>query len=95
MRWVPWTVEEMTAHSVSLVCRLMSQPGYPWTVDLHTLYDLSADGLTVTVTATNVSSSPAPYAVGAHPYLTAGAGTRRPLGADPAGRRRGCWSTTG
>ena len=74
VRWVPWTVEEMTAHSVSLVCRLMSQPGYPWTVDLHTLYDLSADGLTVTVTATNMSSSPAPYAVGAHPYLTAGPG---------------------
>jgi aldose 1-epimerase len=74
VRWVAWTVEEMTAHSVSLVCRLMSQPGYPWTVDLHALYDLSADGLTVTVTATNVGSSPAPYAVGAHPYLTAGPG---------------------
>ena len=74
VRWVPWTVEEMTAHSVSLVCRLMSQPGYPWTVDLHTLYDLSADGLTVTLTATNLSPSAAPYALGAHPYLVAGPG---------------------
>jgi aldose 1-epimerase len=71
-RWSPWTLEEQTRHSVSLVHRLMAQPGYPWTVDLHVLYDLSADGLTVTVTATNLSDRPAPYAQGAHPYLTVG-----------------------
>lgn len=71
-RWASWTREESTEHSVSLVYRLMAQPGYPWTVDLHVLYDLSADGLTVTVTATNLAESPAPYAQGAHPYLTVG-----------------------
>ena len=71
-RWGSWTLEERTEHSVSLVHRLLAQPGYPWTVDLHALYDLSADGLTVTVTATNLSSSPAAYAHGAHPYLTVG-----------------------
>lgn len=74
VRWVSWSVEEMTAHSVSLVYRLMGQPGYPWTLDLHVLHDLSADGLTVTLTATNLSESPAPYAQGAHPYLTTGQG---------------------
>jgi len=74
VRWSPWTLEERTEHSVSLVLRLMAQPGYPWTVDLHALYDLSADGLTVTVTATNLSASRAPYALGAHPYLRVGAG---------------------
>ena len=52
----------------------MAQSGYPWTVDLHVLYDLSADGLTVTQTATNLSDRPAPYASGAHPYLSAGSG---------------------
>jgi aldose 1-epimerase len=57
---------------VSLVYRLMAQKGYPWTLDLHALYDLSADGLTVTVTATNLSASPAPFAQGAHPYLSVG-----------------------
>ena len=72
-RWVAWTVEEHTATSVSLVYRLMAQAGYPWTVDLHVLYDLSADGLQVTQTATNLSSEPAPYASGAHPYLCVGA----------------------
>lgn len=74
VRWTSWTLEEITAHSVSLVYRLMSQPGYPWTLDLHVLHDLSADGLTVTFTATNLSASRAPYALGAHPYLTAGPG---------------------
>jgi aldose 1-epimerase len=73
-RWASWTLEEHSGQSVSLVYRLMAQPGYPWTVDLHVLYDLSADGLTVTVTATNLSGSPAPFAQGAHPYLTLGDG---------------------
>jgi len=73
-RWVAWTLEEHTPHSVSLQYRLMAQSGYPWTVDLHVLYDLSADGLTVTHTATNMSGSRAPYAVGAHPYLRVGDG---------------------
>lgn len=71
-RWAAWTVEEHTATSVSLVHRLMAQTGYPWTLDLHVLYDLSADGLVVTQTATNLSPDAAPYASGAHPYLKVG-----------------------
>jgi aldose 1-epimerase len=74
VRWVAWTLEEHTDNSVSLVYRLMAQTGYPWTLDLHVLYDLSADGLTVTQTATNMASTPAPYASGAHPYLSVGTG---------------------
>ena len=62
------------AASVSLRYRLMAQTGYPWTLDLHVLYDLSADGLTVTQTATNLAAYPAPYAQGAHPYLAVGPG---------------------
>ncbi len=73
-RWAAWTVEEHTATSVSLGYRVMAQTGYPWTVDLHVLFDLSADGLRVTQTATNLSSAPAPYASGAHPYLCVGKG---------------------
>lgn len=72
-RWAAWTLEEHTANSVSLVYRVMAQTGYPWAVDLHVLYDLGADGLTVTQTATNLSDGSAPYACGAHPYLTVGA----------------------
>lgn len=73
VRWVAWSVEEHTEHSVSLQYRLMAQTGYPWRLDLQVLYDLSADGLTVTQSAANRSRSPAPYASGAHPYLTVGA----------------------
>ena len=73
-RWVAWTMEEHTQNSVSLVYRLMAQTGYPWTLDLHVLYDLSADGLTVTQSATNLADTAAPYACGAHPYLPVGPG---------------------
>jgi aldose 1-epimerase len=71
-RWVAWTLEEHHAASVSLTYRLMAQSGYPWTLDLHVLYDLSADGLVVTQTATNLAPEAAPYASGAHPYLCVG-----------------------
>lgn len=74
VRWVAWSREEHSPNSVSLVYRLMAQSGYPWSLDLHLLYDLSADGLTVTQTATNLSDRPAPFASGAHPYLCVGEG---------------------
>ena len=71
-RWAAWSLEEHTESSVSLAYRVMAQTGYPWTLDLHVLYDLSADGLVVTQTATNLAAEPAPYASGAHPYLRVG-----------------------
>jgi aldose 1-epimerase len=71
-RWASWTVEEHTATSVSLTYRVMAQSGYPWTLDLHVLYDLSADGLVVTQTTTNLAPEAAPCASGAHPYLAVG-----------------------
>ncbi len=74
VRWVAWTLVEHSASSVALGYRLMAQTGYPWTLDLEVRYDLSADGLTVTQSATNLSPEPAPFAMGAHPYLLAGDG---------------------
>jgi aldose 1-epimerase len=74
VRWVAWSLEEHISHSVSLGYRLMAQTGYPWTLDVHVVYDLSAEGLTVTQSATNLSPAPAPYAQGAHPYLSVGPG---------------------
>lgn len=74
VRWVAWTVAARTSSTVELTYRLMAQSGYPWTLDLTVTYALGLDGLTVTQDATNRSDSPAPYAQGAHPYLTAGPG---------------------
>jgi aldose 1-epimerase len=73
-RWAAWRLDEHTATSVSLGYRLMAQTGYPWTLDLRVSYDLSAEGLTVTQSATNLGDRRAPYASGAHPYLSVGPG---------------------
>jgi aldose 1-epimerase len=73
-RWAAWSPDERTADSLSLRYRLMAQSGYPWTLDLLVRYAVSAEGLTVTQSATNRATEPAPYAQGAHPYLTVGAG---------------------
>lgn len=72
VRWAAWSVQEHTAHSVSLTYRLMAQTGYPWALDLEIGYDLSADGLTLTHSATNLAAQAAPYAAGMHPYLQVG-----------------------
>jgi aldose 1-epimerase len=74
VRWAAWTLEEHTERSVALTYRLMAQTGYPWTLDLRVVYDVSADGLTVTQSATNLADRRAPYASGSHPYLTVGPG---------------------
>lgn len=74
VRWVSWTLSERAADAVTLGYRLMSQPGYPWTLDLTASYAVSADGLDVTVTATNRADRAAPFAAGAHPYLVPGPG---------------------
>lgn len=72
VRWVAWTVASHTDDAVELTYRLMAQSGYPWTLDLSVRYQLGAEGLAVTQGAVNRSGSAAPYAQGAHPYLTAG-----------------------
>ena len=72
VRWAAWSLVEQAAASVSLSYRLMAQSGYPWTLDLVVTYVVGADGLKVTQSAMNLASTPAPYASGAHPYLTLG-----------------------
>jgi galactose mutarotase-like enzyme len=51
------------------------QPGYPFSLELTIEYKLSAGGLTVRTTATNVGETTCPYGAGAHPYLTVGTET--------------------
>ena len=71
VRHVAWTEAEHTPDTVRLRHRLMGQPGYPYRLDLEAAYALDAEqGLTVTLTARNTGSRTAPYANGAHPYLT-------------------------
>ena len=72
VRWVAWTVRASAVDAVTLGYRLMSQPGYPWTLDLTASYAVSHAGLDVTVSATNLADRSAPFAAGAHPYLRPG-----------------------
>lgn len=72
VQWSAWSLLTHEPDSVTLGYRVMSRPGYPWTLDLEVTYTLGADGLTITQSATNRSNRPAPYASGAHPYVLAG-----------------------
>lgn len=74
VRWAAFSLLDRTANSVRLGYRLVAQTGYPWTLDVRVRYAVGADGLSVTLGATNRAARPAPYAQGAHPYLTVGAG---------------------
>jgi aldose 1-epimerase len=70
-RWAPWTlVAHDTAH-VQLRCAAHGQQGYPFSLEIDAGYGLDpSSGLTVTITARNRGTHPAPYGNGAHPYLT-------------------------
>jgi aldose 1-epimerase len=74
-RWANWHVAQANGHSVRLQLMLRPQPGYPFHLRCELAYRLSGTGLTVETSATNVGPRPCPYATGAHPYLSAGAGT--------------------
>jgi aldose 1-epimerase len=75
VRWVAWQAREHEPHRVVLGHVLHAQPGYPFSLELQIEYELSASGLTVRTTATNIGHASCPYGSGAHPYLTLGAET--------------------
>jgi aldose 1-epimerase len=72
VRWAAWEVAEREGHRVAVEHVLHPRPGYPFSLGLRIEYKLSAEGLLVRNTATNLGSEPCPYGTGAHPYLTAG-----------------------
>ncbi len=79
--WQRWSVEQVddAAHAAgqaaTLALRLAPSEGYPFDLLLRTTYRLTATGLHVQTTATNLGSSAAPYGVGFHPWLSPGAGS--------------------
>jgi aldose 1-epimerase len=75
VRWATWSVGERSANRVVMEHALHPRPGYPFSLALGIEYLLSAEGLSVRTTATNVGPEPCPYGSGAHPYLTVGTAT--------------------
>jgi aldose 1-epimerase len=72
VRWAAWTVGEREPHRVVMQHTIHPRPGYPFSLAVGIEYLLSARGLRVTTTATNVGTEPCPYGCGAHPYLRVG-----------------------
>jgi aldose 1-epimerase len=70
--WVNWRPLRQTADQVALGYVLHSQPGYPFSLGLEVEYRLTADGLAITLRATNAGAETAPFGAGFHPYLTLG-----------------------
>ena len=71
-RWVNWTPVEQARDHVLMSLVLHPQDGYPFTLRLDVDYRLSANGLTVKTTASNVGREAAPFGAGHHPYITVG-----------------------
>ena len=78
VRWAAWSVAEREPHRVVVRHDLHPQPGYPFALAISIEYVLSADGLRVSTTATNVGGDPCPFGAGAHPYLRPGSARGRP-----------------
>lgn len=71
MTWVDWTIIHADSDSATLGAFIAPRYGYPWPIEAWVTYALSAcRGLTVTLVAKNVGSTPAPYGVSSHPYLS-------------------------
>lgn len=73
--WENWTVLRATDNEATLVLDLPASPGYPFSLRLNVTYGLSDDGLTITTAALNTGSTPLPYGVGFHPWISPGAGS--------------------
>lgn len=74
LRWRSWRALERDSAEVVVGTVLRPLQGYPFALDVRISYRLDADGLTVTTTAANVGGAAAPWACGAHPYLSPGVG---------------------
>jgi aldose 1-epimerase len=73
--WLPWTLVEHAPARVTLRCRIFPSPGYPFHLDTVITYELGNEGLAVQTTSTNDGHRSLPYALGFHPYVSAGPGT--------------------
>lgn len=72
--WLDFSAVATSAAEVTLEATIEPQDGYPWRVLVSVTNTLVDDGLATTVTATNLSETPAPFGTGPHPYLVAGPG---------------------
>lgn len=74
LRWRNWRAVEHEPDRVLMATRLHPLTGYPFLLDVRIEYCVSAAGLAVTTTATNLGETSCPFGSGQHPYLSPGTG---------------------
>jgi aldose 1-epimerase len=72
--WERWSAIEQESHRVTLRLDLVPTPGYPFPLRSTVTYELTEDGLAVTLTTCNLGRRDAPYGAGFHPWLSPGEG---------------------
>lgn len=72
LRFTSYDVVEQSESSLTLRGTIVPQTGYPYLVETTVTYALTDAGIEVTHTLTNHSATPAPVALGTHPYVTIG-----------------------
>ncbi|WP_430868132.1 aldose 1-epimerase family protein [Demequina aurantiaca] len=65
---LPHEVLARSAESVILRATIPASDGYPWELSVVTEYVLTDAGISITHRITNASATPAPVAVGSHPF---------------------------
>ena len=72
LRNTAYTLVSAGADAVTDSASVYPQHGYPFALDTQVEHRLTDEGLRVTHTIANVGGAPAPFGVGAHPYLRVG-----------------------
>ena len=65
----PWVMERATAQRADLLLSRAADRVWPWSFTARQVFDLDAQGLSVTLRLTNTDDAPMPGGVGWHPYL--------------------------
>lgn len=69
VQWADWQPVDSDRTRLTLSCRILPQPGYPFELSLEVGYSLSAAGLRCDMSARNHSPEPAPFGCSAHPFF--------------------------
>ncbi len=70
-RWARWTASVRQGDRVTLALDVVPQKGFPFEVRVEVTYALHAElGLSVSASAHNHGTRPAPFGAGFHPYLS-------------------------
>lgn len=70
LAWKEWQIEDLNPRQVILKSFVIPTLGYPFILESHAIYTLSADGLDIELLTDNIGKESAPYGVGQHPYIS-------------------------